>query len=199
MPAQVIVEDGSLVANANSFVTRDDVTTYCANRGYTWSIADTNLADQAVIKGGDWLKNTLRVTYRGSLISAVQTMPWPRQDASFYRGPAIDSNVIPQCVKDAQCELAYRTFAGTNLQPDLERGGAIKSEKLDVIEVEYFDGAPPETVIQAVLGMLAPVLLTDGTRLPEPYQSQPVDKTPFLPAEFNNPPTTYTTNPPAVS
>jgi hypothetical protein len=199
MPVTVIVENGSQVANANSFVTRDDVAAYCLNRGYSFSITDTDKADQAIIRAGDWLKNTNRVTYRGSLISATQTMPWPRQDASFYRGPTIANNVVPQCVKDAQCELAYRTLAGTNLQPDLARGGATKREKLDVLEVEYFDGAPPETVIQSVLGMLSPVTLTEGTRLPLPYQAQPVDKTPFQPGEFSNPPQSYTTDPPAVS
>jgi hypothetical protein len=199
MPPLVVVENGSLVANANSFVTRDDVLAYCQNRGYTFSIGDTALADAAVIKGADWLKNTMRLSYRGALISAAQTMPWPRQDASFYRGPDIPSTMIPQCVKDAQCELVYRAFAGTNLQPDLARGGQTKREKLDVLEVEYFPGAPSETVLQSVLGMLAPVLLDPGTILPLPYQAQPVDKTPYLPGEFANPPVSYTSDPTAVS
>jgi hypothetical protein len=199
VPPLVIVENGSLVANANSFVTRDDVLAYCVNRGYSFSLTDTALADAAVIKGADWLKNTMRLNYRGSLRTATQTMPWPREDASMYRGPSIANTVVPQCVKDAQCELAYRAFAGTNLQPDLARGGATKREKLDVIEVEYFPGAPSETVLQSVLGMLAPVLVDPGMILPEPYQAQPVDRTPYLPGEFGNPPTTYTTDPAAVS
>lgn len=199
MPPLVIVETGSLVANANSFVTREIVKGYCDDRGYTFDITDTAAADAAVIKGADWLKNTMRLNYRGSLRTAEQTMPWPREDASFYRGPVIANTAIPQCVKDAQCELSYRAKAGTNLQPDLARGGQVKKEKLDVIEVEYFPGAPPETVLQSVLGMLAPVLIDPGMILPLPYQAQPVDKTPYLPNEFDNPPTTYTTDPAAVS
>lgn len=199
MAPVVIIETGSLVAGANSFVTRDQVATYCDDRGYTFSVVDTAAADRAVIKAGDWMKNTQRIMYRGSLRTATQTMPWPREDASFYRGPTIDNDVVPQCVKDAQCELAYRTYAGTNIQPDLARGGQIKSEKVGPIEVEYFDGAPPETVIQAVLGILAPVLLTPGTVIPLPYQAQPVDKVPYQTGEFDNPPTTYTSDPAAVS
>lgn len=199
MPPLVIVENGSLVANANSFVTREIVKAYCDDRGYTFDISDTAAADRAVIKGADWLKNTMRLAYRGALRSATQTMPWPREGASFYRGPDIPSTMIPQCVIDAQCELSYRAYAGTNLQPDLARGGQVKKEKLDVIEVEYFPGAPSETVLQAVLGMLAPVLIDPGTILPLPYQAQPVDKSPYLPNEFDNPPATYTTDPAAVS
>lgn len=199
MPPLVVVENGSLVANANSFVTRDDVLTYCDNRGYVFVITDTAAADRAVIKAGDWLKNTNRVTYRGSLRTATQTMPWPRTGASFYRGPAIAEDAIPQCEKDAQCELTYRIFGGTNVQPDLDRGGQVKMEKAGPFETEYFPGAPPEVVIQAVLGILAPVLLSPGTLIPLPYQAQPVDKAPYQPGEFDNPPMTYTTDPPAVS
>lgn len=199
MPVLVVVETGAVVANANSFVTRAQVLAYCDNRGYDFNNNDAGLSDQAIIRAADWLKNTSRIQYRGSLKSATQTMPWPREGASFYRGPDIASDVIPQCVKDAQCELAYRAFAGTNLQPDLERGGRVKREKLDVLETEYFQDAPSESTIQAVLGMLAPVLLSTSSLLPLPYQAQPVDRTPFLPGEFNNPPVGYTSDPPAVT
>ncbi len=199
MAPLVIVENGSLVPNANSFATRDTVAAYCDNRGYAFSISDTAAADRAIIRAGDWMKNTRRIMYRGALIGATQAMPWPRQDASFYRGPAIATNVVPQCVIDAQCELAYRTLAGTDLQPDLDRGGQIKSEKVGPFETEYFPGAPPEIVIQAVLGILAPVLLDPGTVIPLPYQAQPTDKVPYQSGEFDNPPISYTSDPPAVS
>lgn len=199
MAVLLIVEDGSVVANANTFVTAAEVVSYADRRGYDFDNNDPDESARAIIRAADWMKNTSRLQYRGSLRSAVQCLPWPRDSASFYRGPDIPSTLIPQCVKDAQCELAYRTFAGTELQPDMVRGGATKKEKLDVIEVEYFEGAPAETVIQAVLGILAPVLISQNTTFPTPYQASPVDKTPYLPGEFDNPPQTYSSNPAATS
>ena len=195
-----MVETGNLVADANSFVTRADVATYCDNRGYTWPGAATNAdQDRAVVRAGDYLRNETRFQYRGALRSATQTMPWPREGASFHRGPAIPNTVVPQCVKDAQCELAYRTLSGTDLQPDATRGGAVKRRKTDVIETEYFEHAPTETTIRAVLGILAPVLLTEGAVYPEPYQSMPTVKTPYQPGEFDNPPSAYNSDPTSES
>lgn len=197
MPVTVTVEDGSLVAGANSFVTSGDVTTYCGNRGYAFEDDDSDNLKRAVIKAGDYLRNTARFIYVGALRTATQTMPWPRDDAALYRGPDIASNVVPQCVKDAQCELAYRALV-KNLQPDVDRGGRVKSEKVDVIETEYFADAPSESTITAVLGILAPVLVVDGA-YPQPYLAQPVSHSPFRPDEFANPPVSYSTDPQAGS
>lgn len=193
----VVVETGSLVAGANSFVTRAEVAAYAENRGYAFTAADA-LLDGAVIRAGDYLKNETRFVYRGARRTATQTMPWPREGASYYRGPDIPNDNIPQCLKDAQCELAYRSLAGTNLQPDLSRGGRIKRQRVDVIEREFFDDAPSETTILAVLGILAPILTSSGA-ITDPYQANPTVKTPFQPDEFNNPPTTYVTDPVAES
>jgi hypothetical protein len=193
----VVVEDGTLVAGANSFVTSALVSTYCDNRGYTWT-EDDDAAARAVIKAGDYLKNTRRFVFTGALISATQTMPWPRTGGNFYRGPSIGDTVIPQCLKDAQCELAYRALVSA-LQPDLARGGRIKRRKVDVLETEFFEDAPSETLVTAVCGILQPVLVpTDGLYL-APYLAQPVAHSPWRPGEFSNPPTSYDADPSASS
>lgn len=199
MAVTVIVEDGTLVANANSFVTSADVSAYCDARGYAFGDDDTDPDDlkRWTIRAGDYLKNTQRFLYTGALITPTQTMPWPRTGANMYRGPAIPENVVPQCEKDAQCELAYRA-AQANLQPDLARGGKVKREKVDVIETEWFESAPAETVITAVMGILAPVLLS-GQVYTDPYVTSPIAHEPWRPNEFGNPAATYPTDPPATS
>lgn len=189
----LIIETGAIVPNANSFVSLAEIVTYCDGRGYTWNPADDNAGIRAAIRAGDYLKNLFRTIWRGSMITATQAMPWPRTGASYYRGPDIPSDLIPPCVKDAQCELAYRSLAGTNLQPDLARGGRVKVRKVDVVEQEFFPDAPSETVIQAVMGILAPVIINGNMVFPVPYKSEPVDVSPFLPGQFNNPPLQWPT------
>lgn len=189
----VIVETGAIVTGANSFCDSAYVDAYAAARGRTeWLAASPqSQRDQAVIQGGDYLKNEARYPYRGTRVSYLQTMPFPRTGASEYRGPTLPSNYVSWRLMDANAELAIRAFASPgSLQPDLERGGAVKREKVDSLETEYFDKAPVETTIRAVAGILAPLLMLDGTLPANPTLSQ-FDADPeniFDPGTFANPP-----------
>jgi len=55
----------------------------------------------------------------------------------------------------ALSEAAYResVSAGT-MQAELEREGRVKKKKIDVIEVEYFEGASGETSRPIIAGLL---------------------------------------------
>jgi hypothetical protein len=186
--ATVIVEDGSIVPGANSFVDRDTVKAYADARRLTFDIVDTDAADAAVLEAGDYLKNEMRYVYRGARISYAQTMPYPRQGASEYRGPAIPSNVVPWRLCDAQCALAVRAKAAPGqLQIDLDHGGKIKSEKVDVLETTYADGAGIETLIMEVQGLLNPLLLTAGMIPAQPFQGAVDDPASFQAGTFSNP------------
>ena len=46
-------------------------------------------------------------------------------------------------MKDACAELAFQALS-TNLVTVNDRGGAIKRQKVDVIEIEYADNAPTQ-------------------------------------------------------
>ncbi len=187
--AGVIVEDGSIVPSANSFVTRDDVTLYTTARGLAgWTVTDPNAADAAVLRGADYIKNEVRYLYRGSRIDVTQSMPWPRLGASEYRGPVIPSNYISWRLKDAQCELAYREFLiPGSIQPDLERGGYIKDVSVGTVKVTYMDNASPETVLAVVAGLLEPLLMQPPKMQPIPQQQMPVDPPAFTSGAFDNP------------
>jgi hypothetical protein len=186
----VVQEDGSIVAGANSFVDVAYVTSWAALRGRSeWDAsASTALLEGAVLRAADYLKNEARYVYRGSRRSVTQTMPWPREGATEYRGPTLANNYISWRLKDAQAALAVREFAVPfSLQPDLVRGGATKNEKVDVIDVTYQDNAPVETLIQEVQGLLLPLLLLTTSATPVPYQASPVDPTPFVSGTFDDP------------
>src|SRR5450756_1671233 len=118
----IVVEDGTVVANANSFVIPTDADAYWADRGDTvWANYSGSQKQTAILKAGDYLKNEARFDWRGTRVSYAQLMPWPRSGAAIVHGPTIPNNVIPGLIKYAQIELAYRA-ALADVQPDLDRG-----------------------------------------------------------------------------
>lgn len=177
--AGIVVEDGTVVTNANSFISTADADAYWADRGDSvWSGYSGTQKQTAVLKAGDYLKSEARFEWRGSRISYAQLMPWPRSGAAILHGPSIPSNVVPALIKYAQIELAYRAALG-DLQPDLDRGGMIKSSTVDVITTVWDDKAPPEIVFPVVMGMLTPFLRVPKYTIANPFQAVPAVTSPF--------------------
>jgi hypothetical protein len=167
----MIVEDGSNVANANSYVTLTEYTTFLDDRGETTlSEADDEQKEFALIKATDYLQQKFRLLWKGSRVHATQRLDWPRRGVDvpdffdpFFRDLSniplsfqdtlfIAENEIPYEVKVAQMLIANGTFSGAEstgvLQPSL--GRVTKREKLGELEVEYFnaeDGSSRQTTI----------------------------------------------------
>ena len=189
MPPLVVVENGTIVTNANSFVEVADVDQFAADRGSAWTGTDDAKA-QAVIRAGDYLRDEYLFPWRGARVSRFQRMPWPRDGASErYGQDTYEDNEIPWRLKEAQCWLAIAALGGTVLQPTLARGGQIQTKKIDVISTTWFQWAPAEDQYMAVRGFLQPLLrrLLDDA---DPYFTQPdttEELSPFAPGEFDNP------------
>ena len=98
--------------------------------------------------------------WKGDLVQYNQPLDWPRQGICDGR-LVVQYNEIPQRLKNAVSELSLEALNGT-LNPTLERGGMVKREKVDVIEVEYMDGASSTTRRPAIDGMLKPYLGSGG-------------------------------------
>jgi len=157
----IIVEDGSLVSGANSFVTVGTADSYFETRHDTaWENADDDAKERALVLASDYMTQAWRLKWRGSLVNALQSLPWPRDGVpvpdffdpfeksqpnvpiAFQDTYFIPVNVIPQEIKDAQMLLARAqmddTGAVTNtLQGSL--GRQTKREKAGSLEVEYMD------------------------------------------------------------
>jgi len=154
------VEDGTIVANANSYVTAAEFVSYESDRGNTTNAeADTDQIEFALIKGADFLGQKYRHRWKGSRVNSQQALDWPRRGVdvpdffdpffkqanvpiSFQDTLFIGENVVPQEVKDAQIQVAAATMDSSGissgvLQPAL--GRATKREKLGPLEVEYFN------------------------------------------------------------
>ena len=154
----IIVEDGTGLATATSYVTRADLIAYAAARGVT--IADTAASDILMIKAVDYME-TYESRYVGSRASATQALAWPRTGA-VIRGFAVEGDDIPYLVQQAQMEIAMDLHAGVDLYNRDDRP-FVERESVDgSVEVAY---ATPSVVSarivqsQALRGM---ALVTTG-------------------------------------
>jgi hypothetical protein len=195
------VETGTGSATADTVVEIADVASFATSRGLSWpgsAGADTVLQEAAIRSAADYLKNEDRFRYRGTKVSAAQRMPFPRTGCTPKSSPALPSSgaeSIPWQLKDAQCLLAIRAVAGvenSGVLVALESDrvvGAIKREKIDVIETEYVEGtAPTEKIISAVVGILAPLLKSSSVDTPSGLSAYLPDReaeTPFSEGDFD--------------
>jgi len=164
----LVIEDGTQVVGAASYVSAADATTYHAARGNSlWTGTDA-VKEAALLKAAAYLDGHYRARWKGFMVDPLtQSMEWPRTGVSFPYSDGsgyccfLPSNQIPQRLKDAQCELALRALSG-DLSADAPAG--IKREKVDVLETEYFPGAPTgQTAYAAVDQLLSDYLKPLGS------------------------------------
>ncbi len=125
----LIVEDGTIVAGANSFVTEDQIVAYAAARGVTLAFnTDTEKDAVAIlgIKAADYLRI---MPWRGEVVDVAQTMPWPRKNLNLPTSTWPEDQ-IPLAVIEAQLQLTLLANAGTVLIPTSSGIGYLIKEKI---------------------------------------------------------------------
>lgn len=148
----IIVEDGTGKADANSYISEAELTTYATDRGITITGTNSALLYQAM----DYVEQQLFI---GDKLTKAQALQWPRYNA-FIDGYAVPTNEVPQLLKDAVAEAALAVDAGNNPLSPIER--AVKREKLDSLEIEYMDNAASDTINLAVSNKLAKLIKSGG-------------------------------------
>lgn len=135
----LIVEDGTIVAGAESYLSVADADTYWSNRNVpNWDGSAAN-KEAALRIATQFIDATYE--FESVLQDANQPLKWPRSGFLGKSGRSYDSNTIPQCIKDATAELAREWVLNGALVPNLDRGGDIKRVKAGSVEVEYMDKA----------------------------------------------------------
>jgi hypothetical protein len=147
--ADLIVEDGTLVVDANSYNTIAFIDAYVNLRQDAvlsrWRNANEANKVAAAIIGTEYLD--MRWAYGGDIVEAgddvtlPQVLMWPRSDMFDARGVEIEEDEIPIILKNAHAEYAARsivatTFAAGALLADSETqdpSGRFVTEKLKQI------------------------------------------------------------------
>lgn len=157
--ATIVVEDGTGLATANSYVSLVDSETYFDDRGDTvWAAALDADKEAALIRATQAIDEQGNTRWKGTKSSATQALAWPRTDAVDSDGyPML---LVPVCVVRAACEAAYIELGSPGaLNPSLSRGGMVAEERVEgAVTIKYFDGAPSATVYTTVSRALAPAL-----------------------------------------
>lgn len=135
----LIVEDGSAVVNANAYVSVDEADAYFTDRNQTiWS--DKTQQEKELAIANSTLFIDSQFNWKGYVVDNDQSLSWPRSYVTDHNKREIDSNIIPQRLKDAVCLLALEFVQGVNpFSSNTEKNDTIKKTKVGPIEIEFFD------------------------------------------------------------
>lgn len=139
----LIIEDGSVVPGANSYVTVAEIREFAAARGITLPVADADVEVLAV-NGFDYVES-FNHRFQGYPTSALQQTSFPRTGLVWnsYYWP---SDSIPDSLKKAQIQAAIESL-DLDLMPMPQ--ASIKKEKIDVLETEYATPLPTGVVLDS--------------------------------------------------
>jgi len=126
----LIIEDGTLVANANSYVTTSELTDYATARGITI----TGDEEELLIRAMDYFES---LAFIGIKVIHTQALQWPRANV-IIDDYLVELDTIPSEVIKSQIEIALAIDNGQDPAADVARS---KSKvKVGELEVTYEPG-----------------------------------------------------------
>jgi hypothetical protein len=133
----LVVEDGTGLSTADSFISVADADTYFAARNdpAAWDAASTEAKEAALRYASAWL--CTRYEWRGEISVAEQSLAWPRINVEDLEGRLLAHDELPQRILDATCEAALAHLTEILNAVSDSSGAERKSIKLDVLAVEY--------------------------------------------------------------
>ncbi len=148
----ITVETGAIVANANSYVSTTDFTTYATARGITL----TSGAETLLVQAMDYIES---LAYIGVKYTSTQGLQWPRSGV-YIDGYLFAYNDIPTELINAQMMVAMAIDVGNGPLVTIAR--ATKRERVGELEVEYTDGANSVAIVRTINAMLWKLLSGTG-------------------------------------
>ena len=130
----IIVETGTIVAGADSYVSLTGARVIASAIGLTLPVADAD-AEVALRKGRLYVDG-YEPQFSGQRVSQTQPLAWPRQSAVLY-GYYWPSSTIPPAVIDAQVMAASAIAGGANPWA-VDDGKAVASEAVEgAVSISY--------------------------------------------------------------
>lgn len=151
----LVIEDGSGVAGANSYIDVTAARAYASARGLSLPATDADV-EVLLIKAMDFIE-AFRTEFQGLKTDTAQALQWPRTGATLD-GYEVASDTIPTVLASAQAQLA----ADANLQELMptRTGREVVMEKVDVISVQYAESGDtnPQPIFTKAEALLKPLL-----------------------------------------
>lgn len=154
----LIVEDGTNVPGAMSYIDAAFLREFAAQRGRTVPADDdegTARIEQALVVAMDYL-DTKSSQFKGQPSYDGQVHAWPRLYVNIGN-LRVAFDMIPLGIKHAQAQLALAVLDGFDLMPTLD-GAEVKREKVGPLETEYVTGTARGAgpVVAAAFALLQP-------------------------------------------
>lgn len=163
----LIVEDGSGLPGADSYISAADATAYHASMANTaWASLTDAQREPLLRRATAYMEQAYRTQWAGTRVNATQALSWPRYDVPLPDVIAlgglrqtVPSDVVPREVRQACAELALRAIS-RDLAPDI--GQAKARTKIGPMEVEYAEGSAPVVRFRAVDNMVSAFFGSSG-------------------------------------
>lgn len=148
MAIALVVETGSGVSGANTYISAADADLYQSNRGRSsWTSLSDDAKAVALIMATEAIDSLY--PWIGKKKTSTQGLKWPRIEGLDDIGdeiPLVDSDGfevdgVPQAVANACAEAAFLSLTEELFQDDDPRGKVIR-KKTDVLETEYQPDSP---------------------------------------------------------
>jgi hypothetical protein len=162
----LVVEDGTALANAESYISVVAATTYHADRGNAaWAaLASDTVREQLLRQATEYMGQVYRRRWASFRMKVTQALDWPRAWVPLIDAPGpygswtayVPNNVVPTEVQRACAELALLAAAGP-LAPALSR--LTTKEKVGEIEVDYDPNSVEFVRYRSIDMMLGPYLM----------------------------------------
>ena len=146
----MIVEDGTGLDNADSFVSVAYADTYFSDRNITAWTTLTN-KEALLIQATDYIEAVYSQAWKGTTLNDTQSLSFPRI--------INDETVYPDRLKKAVCELALKADSGSLLEDTEQR---TIEESVGSITVKYAEYANQKTQYSFVYNLVSPYLLSSG-------------------------------------
>ena len=153
----LVVETGSVVPGADSYVSLAEARALAASYGMTLPADDTEA--EVALRNGAVYVGLQEPSMCGRRVSASQSLAYPRQGVLLY-GFALASDVIPPQIVHAQVVAAVEYGLGTDVRASSD-GRVTETERVEgAVTVSYFNNGVTgaTTTITAALDALRPLL-----------------------------------------
>lgn len=165
MSIVLVVETGSGVSGANTYISATDADLYQANRGRSsWALLSADSKATALIKATEAID--AQYPWIGVKMTRTQGLQWPRRAGIESSGASIllvdrdgfDIDAVPQAVVNACAEAAFLSLTEELFQDNDPRGKIIR-KKTDVLETEYQPESPSmKPALPTIFGTLNSIL-----------------------------------------
>jgi hypothetical protein len=128
----------ALVVGTNTYVTLAEASVFLGDSTRAadlWAGLDPDTQNRSLLTATKLLE---RPDWNGQETDPAQILAFPRTGLTDQDGNAVDPTMVPQEIKDAECELAFELTQNPDLETSMGTGSNIRVAKAGPAEVEYF-------------------------------------------------------------